>query len=627
MGKEQQKENLLAVLIRRALCAWLAAAALEYLLLPAAARDLEGLAVLQAMSPLRALLVAAGVFGLLCLPPLRRLRGRERYALPLLFAVCAGAGLASSFSKGLLAGCLLVLLLLVVYALRGWDGSAEAVPAGEKPRALWAWLTAAMAVGFFLLVSAWSVARVRSLSVPTYDFGIFSQMFASMRRTGLPVTTLERGVPLSHFTVHLSPIYYLMLPFYWLVPRPETLEVLQAAIMASAVLPLWKLGGLHGLTGPRRFLLCAVLLAAPAFAGGAAFDLHENCFLTVLLLWLLWALDRGNKPVLILSALLTLAVKEDAAVYVGVLGLWVLLRAALRPERRNQLPLGLLLLGGALAWFFIATGWLSDSGEGVMLGRYSNLIYETPNSALTVVKAVLLCPVKALRECLDADKLPYLALTLGPLLGIPLWTRRYERLVLVLPWLLFNLLSDYPYQHSLYYQYSFGSLACLLYLTCVNLEPRRTAGEAPAAAGQKQLPARLRLAALVLAVLVSAGCFAKTVAPQCKREIRLAVSTAKRTDAVREALAELPADAAVAASTFYTVPLSDREAVYDVGYLFFDRLPDLDYVVLSATDRLVRFNSPDAEDGPDRFRDALREKGFAPVKELPGILEIWQRQP
>ena len=74
---------------------------------------------------------------------------------------------------------------------------------------------------------------------PTFDFGIFSQMFHQMRTTGLPVTTVERDGPLSHFAVHVSPIYYLLLPFYCIYPKPVTLQVLQAAVLASAVIPLW----------------------------------------------------------------------------------------------------------------------------------------------------------------------------------------------------------------------------------------------------------------------------------------------------------------------------------------------------------------------------------------------------
>ncbi|MBQ5764200.1 MAG: hypothetical protein IIV96_06120, partial [Ruminococcus sp.] len=47
-------------------------------------------------------------------------------------------------------------------------------------------VTAVLALGFFAFVCVWTVSRVRSFSAPTYDYGIFSQMFYNMEKTGLP---------------------------------------------------------------------------------------------------------------------------------------------------------------------------------------------------------------------------------------------------------------------------------------------------------------------------------------------------------------------------------------------------------------------------------------------------------
>ena len=47
------------------------------------------------------------------------------------------------------------------------------------------------------------------------------------------------------------------------------------------------------------------------------------------------------------------------------------------------------------------------------------------------------------------EKIAFFFLTMGPLLFLPLCTRRYERLVLLIPFLLVNLMSDYTYQLEL----------------------------------------------------------------------------------------------------------------------------------------------------------------------------------
>jgi uncharacterized membrane protein len=321
---------------------------------------------------------------------------------------------------------MLFLGIALVYALWGWDGSGEMTTRPTKAHPVYIGITAGISALFFLFVSAWTVGRVESFCAPTFDFGIFAQMFYSMKSNGLPVTTLERDSLLSHFRVHVSPIYYLMLPLYTLIPHPATLQVMQAAVLASAVVPLWLLGKHHGLSGCQRLLLCSALLFYPALAGGAAYDLHENCFLAPLLLWLFLGIDRRSLPLTLLTAVLTLAVKEDAAVYVAIIALWMMIRALLHADHREVIG-GTLLFALSLGYFLLTTNYLATVGDGVMSNRYQNLMAESNDSLFSVVVFVLSHPMKALFECVDPEKLSYVGLTLAPLLGLPLLTRRYER--------------------------------------------------------------------------------------------------------------------------------------------------------------------------------------------------------
>ena len=113
-------------------------------------------------------------------------------------------------------------------------------------------------------------------------------------------------IVLSHFAVHVSPSYYVLLPFYCIVPHPGTLQVMQAVVIASAVIPMWLIGKRHGLHPLLRTLLCLVLLLLPTTAGGASYDIHENCFLLPLILWLMYAFDRRSILLTLLFAVLTL---------------------------------------------------------------------------------------------------------------------------------------------------------------------------------------------------------------------------------------------------------------------------------------------------------------------------------
>ena len=611
-ARTRRREAAAPRLLRRLLLSWSFALTLEALLLPAALRDLSGLDGLAAASFPRVCAVTLG--GLLLLEAAGRLkkqqtapyykrRQRERRTLVGLLLLDAVLAQASSFTWAFLVACVLLLGMAAHYARCGWNGAPPAPSSMRREKPAWLWLTAALALGFWIFDSLWTLARVRSFSTPSYDFGIFSQMFYYLRKTGLPLTTLERDGLLSHFRVHVSPVWYLLLPFYWLVPRPETLQVLQAAVLASAVIPLWKLGRLHGLSASLRFCLCAALLLYPSFSGGTGYDIHENCFLTPLLLWLFWAIDQRRYRAAVAAALLTLLVKEDAAVYPAVIGLWLALRSLLRGDRRGRslLLLGLGLLAGSVLWFLAVTAWLARVGDGVMTYRYSNFMYDGSDSLLTVIKSVLLQPFKALYECVDAEKLSFLGLSLLPLLGLPLWTRRYERLLLLIPFALVNLMSDYRYQHDIFYQYTFGSTACLFYLTAVNLEDWR--------------PDWARTTGAVAAAVLCAVCFCFTAVPRAGVYFQKCAAYSGYYDQLREELSRIPEDAAVSATTFYTAQLSQREILYDVMYADLDHLLESDYIVLAASEKTnyTKYASPDGDDGLEMLIRRLEETGYEQI--------------
>ena len=397
---------------------WLMAITVEYLLLPGPCRSLDRLEAVSQMSGGRTAIVFFLSFLTLCFFSRRLIKSKEKSlyhrGILLIFTLLAATSLQASFSPAFFAVCCLLFLRLFSdckrplsytaltdrFSKRTWKSPAEGaagVPEqtlqkrNKKTGRLFLWATVLLSLLFFLFVSVWTVSRVYCFSTPTYDFGIFSQMFHYMKTTGLPYTTLERDGLLSHFHVHISPIYYLLLPFYCLSPVPATLQILQAVVITSALIPLWKLGRHYGLAPFQRMLLCTLLLLYPAFSGGVGYDIHENCFLTPLLLWLFYGIARRNSRLTAAAALLTMLVKEDAPVYVACTSLWLLADSLSRYSRNNYDPkrhdkygqnreahklprridrytapsdrwdmiAGGIMLSASLAYFFAVTNYLS----------------------------------------------------------------------------------------------------------------------------------------------------------------------------------------------------------------------------------------------------------------------------
>ena len=610
---ERRGKSAAAPWIRRGLISWIGAAAFEYWMLPEEYRDLADLEGIARMQPGRMIISAVIIFGMLFL--LRQVLSErtERLILLVFLAFLGGGAVVASFTWPFLLVCMVLFGCCCVYVIRGWNRKSYRAALRCREQKGFGGAAAVAAVLFFLFVSIWTVCRVRSFSVSSFDFGIFAQMFHSMKTTGLPITTVERDGPLSHFAVHVSPIYYLLLPFYCLVPKPETLQVLQAAVLASALIPLWKLARHHNLSPMMRLGMCLLLLLYPAYAGGTGYDIHENAFLTPLLLWLFYGIDRRNALITGIAALLTLMVKEDAAVYVAVVALFLLLRTVLGPNKKWGLIAGSLLLIGAVGWFAAVTDYLAESGDGVMTYRYGNYMYDGSESLITVIKAVLLCPMKAVFECADSQKLGFIGLTLGVLAGIPLMTRRYERLVLLIPYLLVNLMTDYKYQFDVFFQYTYGSTACLIYLVLVNLADWRVE--------------RRRMIALGLALGISFFCFCGQIVPRAIRYPVYCSTYGAYYDSLRAVLDTVPEGASVAATTFYTPYLSARDALYDIRYAARSHVFACEYVVVGVTDKsCLKKYAVNGEKGYENFVALLAAEGYEKTAEYEGKLEIYHKE-
>lgn len=323
-------------------------------------------------------------------------------------------------------------------------------------------IVSVLGAAFALFVGITTAFRYFSYRSPNYDFGIFSQMFYSMRETGLPIVSSERDRILSHFAVHVSPIFYLLLPGFIIFPTPAYLEIAQALLLASGLIPLYLICREKKLGSWATVVISFCYIAYPALAGGCYYDLHENKFLTPLILWLLYFIEKDKTLWICIFSVLTLLVKEDAAVYVACIALYIFFG-----KKKYLKGAGIFL--GSVLYFGGVVYWLSHYGDGVMTYRYNNFISDPEAGLLGVIKTILVNPVYLFQECFTVEKLQFVLLMLLPLGFLPLLNKKYSQFLLLIPMILINLMSDYPYQHSVDFQYTYGVTALLFYLAVINL--------------------------------------------------------------------------------------------------------------------------------------------------------------
>lgn len=487
------------------------------------------------------------------------------------------------------------------------------------------WLLLPLALLHIGVLSRILMLRVQNFNTPNFDFGLFVQMFHYMDKTGLPLTTLERNTLLSHFQVHFSPIFYLFLPLYKLWPRPETLQILQILVAASALIPAFLI--VRELRLPRGWqtALCALLLLHPGLSGSSLYDLHENCFLAPLILWLLWAALRRKWGAFSVFALLLLGVKEDAFIYLFSVGLWLLcggiqgrdvqvggvqtvgtqiggipgceVQAVLDPlkageagekpineevrekrqsmkasEKKQWQPLssnsiqvaGLFSMLAALTFFAAVSAWLSRGGEGVMLYRFENIQALPDWGLLGYALTAFSLPGWILEQLFMPDKLLYLLKMLLPFGLLPLFSRRLRHGFLLLPFVLINLLSNWSYQYNLNFQYHYGTTVLLFFVSAVVLWESQTTWQPDVLAARPD-PARRLVAALLAFALFSASAL---TLPEWSWRLRSELAEASLdqfSPDVHEALAAIPESDCVYTTGFFAAALAARPHIFEVG--------------------------------------------------------------
>ena len=433
------------------------------------------------------------------------------------------------------------------------------------------------------LLSGMVIALVTSLRYMTFsaynfDFGVFVNMFYNMKETGLPSVSCERDVLMSHFAVHISPVYYLLLPFYAIFPSPLTLQIGQAVIVASGVIPVLLLCRQYKL--PEKSSVAVVFLYAlhPVLSTGCFFDIHENCFLAPLLLWTFYFFESNRYIPMYIFSIFTLAVKEDAAVYILIFSLYLLFS-------KRSFRHGMFLFVMALAYFSVALAILrktsadyvalyinqtpNPSIEGPMLNRFENLIFEKKDGLLGVLKTAFFNPGFLLTQLFQANgsawnKIAYFFQMFLPLGFIPFLTAKMSHLLLVSP-ILLNLLTNYSYQYDIGYQYHFGILAFFIYVSVMNLsELRKTF--------------RRNLMGFAIAACF---CFYIAYIPSNLTYYQKAWKENKEIYLqMDEILSTIPQDASVACPGYILPHVANRREVYELYY--HGNEGDVDYVILDA---------------------------------------------
>src|SRR6202140_5854758 len=207
-------------------------------------------------------------------------------------------------------------------------------------------LVAGLALAYFILYSILSVLRHTTYHSFGPDLGIFDQVFwnTTQGRFFESTMSLVQPQPHSYLAAPFSPLYLFPLPFYALIPRPETLLVIQTLFLALGVWPLYLLARLKLEPGFLRLAWAPVYFLFLPVAFINLFDFHELALAILPFGFAVYFLEKGRSAWFLVSLASTFLIKEELPL-VGVgFGAYILLA-------KRDWKLGLGVLAGSLAAF------------------------------------------------------------------------------------------------------------------------------------------------------------------------------------------------------------------------------------------------------------------------------------
>ncbi len=421
-----------------------------------------------------------------------------------------------------------LLATLAVLALRWWLAPVR-LPTVRPGRAV------AAGVALYALVFSFiSVTQHYTLRTHALDLGYYVQELWLMARGLSPFVSIWG---LHAFAGHLDPSMYLLVPIAWVAPIAPALLIAQSVALALGAVPLYLLARVRLGEGPAAGLAVLYLLN-PSLHGINTKDFHTAALAIPLLLTAMYAVEARRPWLFLAATIATLGLREDAAIPVVGLGLWLALA-------RRRWVWGAAVAAGGVAWLLAAVHWVMPHFSGVPYPYFAHRYTHLGRSLGEIFLAPVLRPGAIIALVASARRLTYLFAMLAPLGFLPLLAPLAS--VGALPALAQNLLNTDPVLFNYRTQYQSFVLPFLLVGAVAGLDALPRVGRT------------LRTPALVTAAaLVSLALTSRTLND-------LGVSRwwpGERERAAFRVLAQVPPEATVAAWERFVPHLAERRGAF-----------------------------------------------------------------
>lgn len=255
------------------------------------------------------------------------------------------------------------------------------------------------------------------------------------------------------FAAHFTPIAYLFVVPFRLLPFPETLHLIQTAALLSAVIPIVRYARLRLGESAGNWVGIAYL-CFPTLQYINLYEFEYLRFAIPTLAWAFYAIHEGHLKLYSAAVLASLLVREEVSLVVVTLGLYVALRLG-KPK------IGLITALAGAAYFLLAIKVIIPSYRDDQALVYAANYAHLGSNPTDIAMNVLLHPIKTIRILADTMRIANLAMYLVPLGFLPLLG--FPVLMIALPNIAVTFLSQFMTNYSFILYYLAPTIPFLLF--------------------------------------------------------------------------------------------------------------------------------------------------------------------
>ncbi|TRZ71517.1 MAG: DUF2079 domain-containing protein [Actinobacteria bacterium] len=385
---------------------------------------------------------------------------------------------------------------------------------------------------YAIYFSVTTVQIHRGLGTSAYDFGLYDQGIWLLSRGKTPfVTLMGRNL----FGDHTSFILVFVVPLMWLCTSTSMLFVVQSVVIACGAIPVYAYARKRLESDALGCAMACSYLLYPAVSWTNVENFHPDSFLGLLIGVALWAALGRKWRWYGVAVLLALLVKEDVALVVVPLGVFV----ALRRDVRIGIATILGSMAAALLFFLVVIRYLTGSAFRnswrIPFGGFGGL-----------VKTAFTSPATLFSYLTSDGRVTYLAQMLFPTGFVFLVAPSVAAIGIIV--LLSNILSTYYYQYQIHYHYSLVVAPILVF---GNVYAIGRLG-----------PLARRKAVMVVGVSALVAAFLLAPLPLARNQIQKFSPSSPAVTAAHQLFAQIPPDAVISVYHPLSAQLARRERVY-----------------------------------------------------------------